>query len=131
MISTGYATRIWKFLRTYALAVAILLAFATAMFEVYVTGVGPVPQQPPEGYTIERTQTTLQWNRGTRDAPIELQVAMDDPTFGTLFLKRDVKGKTHLIKNLENGHIYYWRLVQDEQSSPVATFKTSAYAVKF
>ncbi|MDJ0765474.1 MAG: hypothetical protein QNJ97_21010 [Myxococcota bacterium] len=113
------------------MAVAILLAFATAMFEVYVTGVGPVPQQPPEGYTIERTQTTLQWNRGTRDAPIELQVAMDDPTFGTLFLKRDVKGKTHLIKNLENGHIYYWRLVQDEQSSPVATFKTSAYAVKF
>jgi hypothetical protein len=34
----------------------------------------PVPQQPPQGYEVEQSDATLQWNRGTLEKPIELEV---------------------------------------------------------
>ncbi|MCP4676227.1 MAG: hypothetical protein GY854_12105 [Deltaproteobacteria bacterium] len=127
----GLIPRIWGFLRTYAVALALIGGLGFAFFEVYVTGVGPMPQQPPEGYTIERTKAALQWSKGTRKGGIKLQVAMDDPSFTKPILEKDVKGKSHTMNALEPGHTYYWRLVQGDDYSPIATFKTSAYAIKF
>ncbi len=131
MYRAGLIPRIWRFLRTYLVALALIFTLAFAFFEVYVTGVGPVPQQPPEGYTIERTNATLQWNKGTKKGPINLQVSMDDPKFKAPILEREVKNTSHAMNKLEPGHTYYWRLVQNDKPSPVATFKTSAYAIAF
>lgn len=122
--------RLWGFLRSYGVAVAILIAFFSSFFGVYLFGTGPVPQQPPEGYEVEREQVVFQWNRGTRKEPIRLQVSKDDPTFSKPVLDKEVPSKTHVMKNLENGHTYYWRLLQGNKPSPRASFKTSANAIR-
>ena len=98
---------------------------------VYVTGVGPVPQQPPEGYVVQRTQATFQWDMGNRDKPISLEVSMDDPDFTAPLLDRKVTGTTHTMTKLQPGHRYYWRLRQGDKISPVASFETSENAVNF
>lgn len=121
---------IWRLLRSYAVAVALVLALGAAFIEVYFIGTGPATQQPPEGYTIQNTNATLQWDRGTKKEPIQLQIAIDDPDFTELFVDKEVNGKTHRLNDLEPGHTYYWRLVQGDKPSPVATFKTSAYAIE-
>ena len=113
------------------MAIVLIVTFFKAFIGVYAVGVGPVPQQPPEGYKVEQGQVTLQWNKGTRQGPITLQISMDDPSFSEPVYEKEVAGKTYVMRQIENGHVYYWRLIQNEKSSPVATFKTSPHAVKF
>jgi phosphodiesterase/alkaline phosphatase D-like protein len=126
----GLIPWLWGFARSYGVAIALVVVFFTSFVGVYAFGTGPVPQQPPEGYEVEREQVTFQWNRGTRKAPIRLQVSRDDPSFSNPVLDLKVQGKTQVMRNLENGHIYYWRLMQGDKPSPVATFKTSANAIR-
>jgi len=112
--------------------VLILITGTCKMFfNVYVTGTGPMPQQPPEGYVVERTQATFQWNRGNLSLPMRLQVSTDEANFENPTLDRKVTGTTHTMHNLEPGHVYYWRLVQGDKVSPLASFKTAKNAVTF
>jgi len=129
MHRTGILVRLAGFLRRYAIAVALIAALVIAMVRVQTSGVGPVPQYPPEGYTAVKTQVSLQWNKGTREEPITLQVSIDDPTFSEPVLDKKVGGTSHSMSKLEGGKTYYWRLVQGEEPSPVATFKVSKYNV--
>ena len=123
------SVKIWEFIRAYAVAILLIAALAAAFFEVYVLGTGPVTQEPPEGYLNEVTNVTLQWNRGTRKKPIKLQIAVDDPSFAKPLFDREMSGTTHTMNELEPGHTYYWRLMQEDDPSPVATFKTSDNAI--
>ncbi|MBW2277481.1 MAG: hypothetical protein JRF63_08315 [Deltaproteobacteria bacterium] len=129
MHRTGILVRLAGFLRRYVIAVALIATLAVALVQVEVSGVGPVPQYPPEGYTTVKTQVSLQWNKGTREEPITLQVSIDDPTFAAPVLEKKVGGTSHSMSKLEGGKTYYWRLMQSEQPSPVATFKVSKYNV--
>jgi predicted PurR-regulated permease PerM len=131
MYRRGIIPRIWEFLRNYLVAFLLIGTFGWTMLEVYVTGTAPVPQQPPEGYTTERLTATLQWNKGSREGDIHLQVSVDDPTFEEPMLDLEVRGTTHNLSKLEPGRTYYWRLVREDESSAIATFKTSKYAVSF
>lgn len=127
----GIIPRLWDFARKYLVALFMLGAFGAAMFEVYVTGTGPVPQQPPEGYAIEELTATLRWDNGTRGGPVTLEVSVDDPGFAKPLLSRETASGSYALRDLEPGRTYYWRLVQAGRSSPVASFKTSPYAVTF
>ncbi|MCP4603280.1 MAG: hypothetical protein GY847_22655 [Proteobacteria bacterium] len=127
----GLIPKLWEFLRTYLVAIVLISTLTLALFEVYISGTGPVPQMPPEGYQLGQAQVTLRWNRGTREGDIQLQVSMDDANFGKPMLDKKATGKSHSMRDLEPGHIYYWRLVQGNKTSPVAAFKTSPYAIKF
>lgn len=127
----GIIPRLWEFVRSYSVAIALIVAFTQAFIEVYSQGTLPATQMPPEGYTVKRLNTTLQWNKGTRDEPITLQISMDTPDFSNPILERKIQGNTHTARNLEPGHTYYWRLVQDSGASSVASFVTSIYAVKY
>ncbi len=131
MQKRGLITSLWEFVRIYLVTVALIYLLAAAFLEVYTTGMGPVPQQPPEGYTVEQMRATLQWNKGTREEKIRLQVAMDDPSFTKPILDKKTAGKSHNMKDLKPGHTYYWRLVQGNKTSSVAMFKTSAYVINF
>ena len=119
----------WTWIRTYLVALALVVAFAEAMVEVYRSEVGPAPQEPPDGYTVERTTATLQWSKGEQTEKLTLQVSIDDPSFQNPVLDKKTAGKTHSIKDLKRGHTYYWRLIGDKVKSPVAKFKTSEYAI--
>lgn len=116
--------------RRYLVALALLATLAAALVEVYTTGTGPMPQQPPEGYTIEISRTSLQWDRGTRTDPITLQISIDDPTFAAPKVDRKVNGTSHSLNDLQRGSTYYWRLVQAGAPSPTASFKVSSTNVK-
>ena len=128
MHRTGILVRLAGFLRRYVIAVALIATLVIAMVQVQTSGVGPVPQYPPEGYTTVKTQVSLQWNKGTREEPIILQVSLE-PDFSETVLDKQVGGTSHSMSKLEGGETYYWRLVQNERSSPVATFKVSKYNV--
>ncbi len=126
-----YMQNLWTWIRKYLIFLAILITFGVSMLEV-TRGTGPRPQQPPEGYLEHRSSTTLQWNRGTTKEPIQLQISIDDPAFkGELFLDKEVSGKTHALRDLEQGKTFYWRLVSDKGKSPVFHFVTSDSAVEF
>ena len=122
--------RLGIFLRRYLVAVVLVASLGWALVQVYTSGTGPMPQQPPEGYTVERARASLQWNRGTRSEPITLQISIDDPTFAEPKVDRKVNGTSHSLNNLERGSTYYWRLVQAGEASPIASFKVSNYNVK-
>jgi hypothetical protein len=125
----GIVICIAGWLRRYVVALLLITTLAVALLRIHTSGVGPMPQQPPEGYTAVRTQVSLSWNRGTREAPITLQVSIDDPTFSSPFLERKVNGTSHSLTKLEGGTTYYWRLVQEGKPSPTASFKVSKYNV--
>ena len=108
--------RLGIFLRRYLVAVALLATLVVALVQVYATGTGPMPQQPPEGYTVERARASLQWNRGTRTETITLQISIDDPTFSAPKVDRQVNGTSHSLNDLQRGSTYYWRLVQEGQA---------------
>jgi len=122
--------RLGIFLRRYLVAVLLVGLLAAALIEVYATGTGPMPQQPPEGYTVERARASLQWNRGTRTEPITLQISIDDPTFASPKVERKVNGTTHSLNDLQRGSTYYWRLLQAGEPGPTASFKVSSHNVK-
>lgn len=131
MLNENFFPRLWSFIREYLVVIVLLVGTCKMFFNVYVTGTGPAPQQPPESYTVEQTQATFQWDRGNRTTPITLQVSQDSKSFETLVLDRKITGTTHTMNNLEPGHTYYWRLVQGDETSPVASFKTAKNAVNF
>jgi len=118
-------------LRRYAIGLALVTALVVAFAQYWTVGVGPVPQQPPEGYVIEKGTADLQWNRGTRAGDIHVQVSVDDPAFGAPAVDKVVAGTTHSVNILEPDHTYYWRLVQNGRPSRVAHFKTSKYHANF
>ena len=120
-----------KFVRDYTLPLVLLGIFATTILQVYVLGVGPTPQQPPEGYELQRLEARLEWHKGNRDGAVTLEVAEDDPTFETLFMERQVSGTKHTMHNVTPGHTYYWRLKRNDTYSRVCSFKTSKHAIKF
>ena len=131
MLENSFLKQVWGFIREY-LVILILIAGTCKMFiNVYATGTRPMPQQPPEGYLVERTEATFQWNRGNRSLPIQLQVSKDDSSFKNPTLDRKVTGTTHTMHDLEPGHVYYWRLQQGDDTSPLASFKTADNAVTF
>ena len=130
MHETGILIWLGIFLRRYLAALALVTTLAAALIQVYTTGTGPMPQQPPEGYTIENSRASLQWDRGTRSEPIQLQVSIDDPTFAKPAVDRKVNGTAHSLSNLQSGATYYWRLVQEGAASPAASFRVSSHNVK-
>ena len=132
MRRSGTLPLLWRTLRSYAVTVAALGCIASAFVEVHTTGIGPVPQHPPDNLEIAQNRVLLQWNRGSSaEVPIELEVSMDDPSFASPILKRAAKGKTYTMTDIEPGHTYYWRLVQKGMPSPVGRFRTSPLAVEF
>ena len=122
-------TRVWIWIRKYLVTLSLIVVFVGAMLEVYIFGVGPMPQQPPDGYTVERSRAALQWSRGTHEGDLTLQVSIDDPDFNELIVDKKVTGKTYSVKDLKRGKTYYWRIVGDGVESPTAKFKASAYAI--
>ncbi len=148
----GIIPRIWGFLRNYTIPVVLLGVFVQTVVQTYITGIAPVPQQPPLGYVVEENQAKLQWHRGTTQGPWELQVTDDkDPEFTRKVFKlddkdktpvrkdpkdgwyvtRSVSGTTHMLSNLEPGKTYYWRLVRGNDSSSTYNFKISEHAIAF
>ena len=122
---------VWRFLRDYGIPIVLLGIFVLTVVQVYVFGVGATPQLPPEGYELQRLEAKLQWHRGNKDGAFTLEVAEDDPTFSELKLERQVTGTSHVMRDLEPGRIYYWRLVRDDEISATRSFKTSKYAITF
>lgn len=120
-----------KFLRDYGILIVLLWIFVLTVVQVYVLGIGATPQLPPEGYELQRLEAKLQWHRGTKKEAFTLEVAKDDPTFSKLELERQVTGTSHLMRDLEPGRTYYWRLVRDDETSATRSFKTSKYAITF
>ncbi len=129
MYRSGILIAAARWLRRYLVALALIGTLAAAMIQVYTTGVGPRPQQPPEGYVVERDRASLQWDKGTIERPIELQVSIDDPEFGNPAVERKTSGTSHSLRDLEPGSTYYWRLVQDGEPSRTASFSVSKYNV--
>ncbi len=130
MFRPGLIVRIWNFLRLYLVALILLGIFVWTVLEVYVLGVGPVPQQPPPGFVEDRLDTRLQWHRGNREEPMTLEVAKD-PDFKDKVVDRMASGTVHNLNDLEPGQTYYWRLIQGEKPSRTYYFKTSENAVAF
>jgi hypothetical protein len=113
------------FARRHLVSTACIGGFAFAMLRVTLAGAGPVPQEPPEGYTLTSGRASLGWNRGTRPAPITLEVSEDAPTFATPVYRKVVAGTSFTLTTTRPGKKYYWRLVQDGRPSPTATFEAS------
>jgi hypothetical protein len=129
MQRNGIAVSIALWLRKYTVTLLLIGTLLIALIKVHACGAGPVPQQPPEGHVTVKTRVSLSWNRGTRETPIMLQVAIDDPTFASPILEKKVSGTSHSLAKLESGKTYYWRLVQDDEPSPTASFEVSRYNV--
>ena len=129
MYRRGLVLTLVVLLRRYAVALFLIGALAVAIVQVYTVGVGPRPQGPPEGYLVERDKATLSWDKGTREAPITLQISIDDDSFDEPDVERTVTGTTHHLNEVEGGATYYWRLVQDGDPSPVASFSVSKHHV--
>ena len=127
----GMVFRVWKLLRTYGVAVFLVVALLQAFIEVYTTGTGPLPQLPPDGFIEVRARIELGWSKSTRKGEVKLQVSKDDARFADPFINRAVTGESFPLNELEAGHRYYWRLVQDGKSSPVAFFDMSPYATRY
>ena len=124
-------SRVLNFLRDYGILVILLGIFVMTVAQVYVFGVGSAAQLPPEGYELQQLEAKLQWHRGNREGAFTLEVAKDDPTFSELVLERQVTGTTQMMRDLEPGRTYYWRLVRDDEISATHSFKTSKYAINF
>jgi hypothetical protein len=127
----GVIPRVWGFVRNYAIPMALLGVFIQTVVQSYITGIAPVPQEPPMGYVLGRNETKLEWHRSTVEGAWELQVSMDDPEFKDPFVTREVTGTSHMLNNLEPGHTFYWRLIRGDDSSSIDYFKTSKDAIAF
>jgi len=126
MRGIGVVSLAARFVWRYAATAALVAGLAAAMIGVATEGTGPVPQQPPDGYSVASGRVSLEWNRGTRKGPITLQVSVDDPSFSKPILRRAVGGTSHSLTDVKPGRTYYWRLLQDDGASPTATFEVAA-----
>ncbi|HUT76296.1 MAG TPA: hypothetical protein VM285_01325 [Polyangia bacterium] len=129
MLRRGILPAVVLWLRMYAVALLLIGALLAALIQVYAFGTPPAPQQPPEGYFVEQDKVSLEWNTGTRQEPVTLQVAIDDPGFTEPVLERQITGSSHTLSRLQSGGTYYWRLVQDGEAGPTASFRVSKYNV--
>lgn len=118
-------------LRKYAVALLLVVGLGWALIYVNLWGAPPTPQQPPEGYTVQRDRAALQWNNGTRNKPVTLQISVGDPDFEKPIVNKVIKGNGHTMRKLERGATYYWRLIQNGEPGPTASFKVSRYNVDF
>ena len=124
----SFAARfLWRYLAT----AALLGGLAAAMVGVALSGTGPVPQGPPEGYSVASGRVSLEWNKGTRKVPITLEVSVDDPTFSKPVVQKKVGGGSHLMAEILPGRTYYWRLVQGTDAGPTASFNVPSNYVDF
>jgi hypothetical protein len=124
----AYAARfLWRYLAT----AALLGGLAAAMLGVALSGTGPEPQQPPEGYSVASGRVSLEWNKGTRKGPITLEVSIEDPTFSKPIVKKTTGAVSHLMAEIRPGKTYFWRLVQGSETSPTASFTVPADYVDF
>jgi len=119
-----------RFVWRYAATAALVAGLAAALIGVAATGTGPMPQQPPDGYSVASGRISLEWNKGTRKEPIKLQVSVDDPSFSKPILQRAVGGTSQTLTEVKPGRTYYWRLLQGDGASPTATFEVSATYVE-
>jgi len=129
MLRRGILPTVALWLRNYAVALLLVGMLLAALIQVYAAGTPPAPQQPPEGYMVEQDRVSLEWNAGTRDQPVVLQVSIDDPRFTDPVVEREMKGTSHSMTRLRGGATYYWRLVQGGRPGPVASFRVSRYHV--
>jgi hypothetical protein len=113
------------FARRYLVTAACVGAFACAMVRAAASGVGPVPQEPPDGYSLLSGRISLEWNRGDRPGPIALEVSEEDPSFSKPIYGKVATGTTFTLTTVRPGKKYFWRLVQGGAPSPVATFEVS------
>jgi hypothetical protein len=120
-----------RFLWRYLAAAALIGGLTTAMVGVALSGTGPVPQGPPEGYSVASGRVSLEWNKGTRKGPITLEVSVDDPTFAKPIVQKKISGVSHQMAEIRPGKTYYWRLVQGSEKSPTASFRVPASYVDF
>jgi hypothetical protein len=129
MFRRGIVPAACLWLRHYCVALLLIGMLLTALIQVYAFGTPPAPQQPPEGYFVEQDKVSLEWNPGTRQEPITLQVSIDDPGLAAPFLERQITGSSHTLSRLQSGGTYYWRLVQGGKPGPTASFRVSKYNV--
>lgn len=118
-------------LRRHLVAAACVVAFASALAGAALSGTGPAPQGPPEGYEVVSGQVSLEWNRGTRTEPIRVELSEGDPSFAKPAFAKIVPGTSHTVTTLRPGATYYWRLVQGDRPGPVASFRVSESYVDF
>ena len=126
----GVVCLVARFVWRYLAAVALVAGLAAAMIGVAVGGTGPAPQQPLEGYSVSGGRVSLEWNKGTRKEPVTLEVSVGDPSFSKPILKRVVTGTSHPLNDLRPGNTYYWRLLQDGEAGPTASFEVPANYVQ-
>lgn len=131
MMKLDLISNIWGWSRNYLVAIVLVSMLAFSFLKVAVIGAGPTPQGPPQGYALGKTQIELEWDKGSRDGDIRLQVSIDDPAFTKPLVNKVTSSSTHSLNDLEPGHTYYWRLVQNDRSSRVAHFETAPNAVRF
>ena len=118
-------------LRKYAVTLALMVMLVTAMASAALFGAGPMPQQPPQGYDVERGRVSLSWSKGTRKEPITLQISIGDPGFNSPIINKEMTTNSHNITKLERGATYYWRLIQNGHAGPTAHFHVSRYNARF
>jgi hypothetical protein len=126
MRAVGFIIGAVLFARRHLVAAACVCAFAVAMIGTAVHGNGPVPQGPPDGYSLVSGRVSLEWNRGTRPQPITLEVAEDDPSFVKPVFQKVVNGAAFTLTTVHPGKKYYWRLLQNNYTSPTASFEVSS-----
>ncbi|NLN61461.1 MAG: hypothetical protein GX146_01085 [Myxococcales bacterium] len=130
MKTTAFLAALFQAARRYLVLLVLLLTLGSAVVTTIVRGMGPVPQLPPVGFSVERGRVDLQWHRGNIDAPIHLQISLT-PDFTDPLLDQEVSGTTHTYhKELLRDQTYYWRLIQGDYTSPVSSFVISPYHVK-
>ena len=118
-------------LRKYAVTLALMATLVAAMAGAALFGAAPMPQQPPNGYDVERGKVSLSWSKGTRGEPITLQISIGDPDFSAPIVDKKMNTNSHNVTKLERGATYYWRLIQGGNASPVAHFQVSRYNARF
>jgi hypothetical protein len=120
---------IGRWLRRYGILMLLLGILAADLIAVALSGMGPRPQLPPNGYVEERGAVTLQWNRGNIEKPITLQVSTTK-SFDALVEETTVSGTTHTYnREMQRGQTYFWRLMQDGVPSATAHFVISTHHV--
>jgi hypothetical protein len=119
----GFLIAAARFVWRYAATAALVGALAAAMIRVAAVGTGPVPQGPPNGYSVASGRVSLEWNKGTRKEPFKVQVSVEDPSFAEPIVDKAVSGTSYALPNLLPGKKYYWRLVQGDEASPTSSFE--------
>lgn len=130
MYRGGLLEKAWRGVRAYLVALLLVIGLGVSCARTLLGDIGPRPQHPPPGYALARTQVQLQWSAGNRGGDIRVQVSTD-AAFGELLVDEVPPRNTRDLKDLEPGRTYYWRLVQRDRTSSIASFEVSPIALRF